>query len=129
VKRIILFTCNWNGYSGIEEAGAQKKSYSPDIYPIRVSCIGRITPGIILKAFEKGADGVYLLGCSENDCHYQTGNQHVEKVFDESHNLLNLLGYKRNQLKLGLISAGDSETFVKEMQNFDMEIEDLQESI
>jgi F420-non-reducing hydrogenase iron-sulfur subunit len=124
VKRIILFTCNWNGYSGIEEAGAQKIQYSPDIYPIRISCIGRITPGIILKAFEKGADGVYLLGCSENDCQYQTGNQHVEKVFAESFNLLNLMGYKENQLKLGFISVGDGETFVNEMHNFVVEIKD-----
>ncbi len=55
-SKIILFTCNWNAYSGLEAAGAEKIPYSPTVYPIRLACLGRITPGIILKAFENGAN-------------------------------------------------------------------------
>jgi len=29
---------------------------------------------MILKAFEKGADGVMVVGCLEGDCHYLAGN-------------------------------------------------------
>ena len=28
----------------------------------------------ILRAFEKGADGVIMCGCHPGDCHYTTGN-------------------------------------------------------
>jgi coenzyme F420-reducing hydrogenase delta subunit len=51
-KKVILFTCNWNAYSGLETAGAQRLSYPADVFPIKVACLGQIDPGIILKAFE-----------------------------------------------------------------------------
>ncbi len=125
-SKIILFTCNWNAYSSLEAAGTEKMSYSPTVYPIRLSCLGRITPGIILKAFEKGADGVYMLGCSESECHYQTGSHQVEEVYLESRNLLTLLGYGKNQLQLDFIPTGDGASFVEKVENFVNGIQDLQ---
>jgi coenzyme F420-reducing hydrogenase delta subunit len=124
--KIIVFTCNWEAYSGLETAGAKKLTYSSSVYPIRLSCLGGITPGIILKTFEKGADGVVLAGCSEEDCHYQTGGQQAKKVFHESRSLLKLLGYSEDQLGLIHIEPGDGEMFVETIQSFVMGIEDLQ---
>ncbi len=49
-KKIIVFSCNWNGLSSLESAGIKRLSYSAAVYPIRLACLGRITPGIILKA-------------------------------------------------------------------------------
>ncbi|MGB2963776.1 MAG: hydrogenase iron-sulfur subunit [Anaerolineales bacterium] len=125
-SKIILFTCNWNAYSGLEAAGVGKFSYSPSVFPIRLSCLGRITPGIIMKAFEKGADGVILVGCSEDECHYQTGGQQVKEVFQESQRLLKLLGYSGNQLRLEYLDTGNGELFVEKVQNFVKGIENLQ---
>ena len=125
-SKIILFTCNWNAYSGLEYAGAGKLSYSPSVYPIRLSCLGRITPGIIMKAFEKGADGVILVGCSEDECHYETGGHQAQEVFLESGRLLKLLGYSENQLRLEYLEPGNGELFVEKIQGFVKGIEDLQ---
>ena len=126
--KIILFTCNWNAYSGLEAAGVGKLTYSPLVYPIRLSCLGRITPGIILKAFEKGADGVVLVGCSEDECHYETGGHQAKEVFLESRTLLKLLGYSENQLRLEFLDAGNGELFVEIIQGFVKGIEDLQKN-
>ena len=110
-EKIILFTCNWHAFSSLESAGKMNLVYTPALVPIRISCLGRITPGIILKAFEGGAAGVCLVGCPEGECRYQNGNQEAREVFEESRNLLQLLGYNENLLQYHLISAGDGESF------------------
>ena len=125
--KIILFTCNWNAYSGLEAAGTGKFLYSPSVYPIRLSCLGRITPGIILKAFEKGADGVFLLGCQDSECQYETGNNQVKEVFLETSHLLKLLGYGENQFQLDFLAVGDGKSFTEKIQKFVKGIRQYQE--
>lgn len=110
-EKIILFTCNWHAFSSFEAAGIDHLPYSPALMPIRISCLGRITPGIILKAFEGGAAGVCLVGCPQGECRYQNGNEEAFKVFEESKDLLGLLGYNENLLQYHLIMAGDGKEF------------------
>jgi coenzyme F420-reducing hydrogenase delta subunit len=111
--KIILFTCNWHGFSSLEAAGKNNLVYSTALIPIRISCLGRITPGIILKAFEGGASGVCLLGCPEGECRYQNGNKEAREVYETSRSLMRLLGYNENLLQYHLITAGDGESFQK----------------
>jgi coenzyme F420-reducing hydrogenase delta subunit len=116
--KVVIFTCNWNAYSGLETAGAKHLTYSPSVYPLKVMCLGQISAGIILKAFENGADGVLLLGCPPGECHFEFGNRRAEDVFEEARNLTKLLGYRDEQFKLDWVSAGDGEGFVDKVQNF-----------
>jgi len=116
--KIILFTCNWNGYSGLEMAGKCRSGYSPDIQPVRVSCLGRLHPGIILKAFAHGAAGVMMLGCPPDACHYDFGSRSAETVFAQSRNLLHLLGIEAERLAIDTISAGDDNGFIEKVENF-----------
>ena len=116
--KVVVFTCNWKGYSGLESAGAEHLAYSPVVLPLRVACIGQISPGIILKALERGAEGVLLLGCPPGECQYEFGNRHAQDVFAEAKDLAGLLGYRDEQLKLEWVNAGDGEAFVKIIQGF-----------
>jgi coenzyme F420-reducing hydrogenase delta subunit len=126
--KIILFTCNWNAYSGLEAAGAEKISYSPAVYPIRIACLGRITPGIILKAFENGANGVLLLGCCEGECHFELGNKQVAEIVPETKSLLKLLGYNDKQFQLDFVDAGDGKSLKEIIQKFINGIDEVQGS-
>lgn len=116
--KVVVFTCNWNAYSGIEVAGSERRGYSPAIHPLKVMCLGRLNPGTILKAFEKGADGVLLLGCPPGECHYEFGNRRAEEVFAEARQMATLLGYGEAQLRLDWVAAGDGETFADKMRAF-----------
>ena len=116
--KVIVFTCNWNAYSGLETAGVERLSYSPSVYPLKVMCLGQISPGIILKAFEKGADGVLLLGCPAGNCHFEFGNRKVEEVFTAAKGLAAVLGYRDEQLKLDWVAAGEGQVFVEKVQRF-----------
>ncbi len=114
-KKLIVFTCNWNAYHGLETAGARRLTYDPGVLPIRLACIGRISTGIILKAFERGAAGVLLLGCPGDDCRYDSGMHLAEKVVDETKQILNLLGYPEDRLRLDHLEAGGGGAFVEKV--------------
>jgi coenzyme F420-reducing hydrogenase delta subunit len=117
-QKIIVFTCNWNAYNGLETAGIKHLSYPPTVYPLKVMCLGQISPGIILKAFEKGVSGVLLLGCPPGECHFEFGNRRAEDVFAEAKNLVSLLGYRDEQFKIDWVPAGDGQGFVEKIQGF-----------
>jgi coenzyme F420-reducing hydrogenase delta subunit len=123
---VILFSCNWHPYSSLEAAGKENQSYSPGIYPVRLACLGRITPGIILNAFQKGAAGVYLAGCPQGECRHQSGSQLAEEVVQETSRLLGLLGYNPERLHLDLITADDSRSLVKNLELFIGHLEQME---
>ena len=60
--RLVVFACNWCSYAGADTAGVSRIQHQPHFRMIRVMCSGRIQPGFVLRAFEKGADGVYVAG-------------------------------------------------------------------
>ena len=76
---IVAFCCNWCSYAGADLAGSSRLSYPADVKIIRVPCSCRVNPMFILRAFEKGADGVILCGCHPGDCHYSTGNYYARR--------------------------------------------------
>lgn len=124
--KVLVFTCNWNAYSGLEAAGREHRSYATAVKPIRVTCLGRLHPGLILKAFERGADGVMLLGCPPDDCHYDFGNRRTEVLLAVCRRLLKLLGFQEKRLQLNYIAAGDGNAFVDTIEKF---ISDLPKGI
>jgi F420-non-reducing hydrogenase iron-sulfur subunit len=59
---ILAFACNWCSYSAADLAGVSRFQYPPNMRIIRVMCSGGVNPNHILKAFERGADGVLVSG-------------------------------------------------------------------
>ncbi len=115
---IIVYTCNWNAYSALEKAGFDRLSYPASIYPLRVPCLGRLHPGLILKAFELGAAGVLLLGCPPEECHYEFGSRRAQELFAQTKALAHLLGMADDRLRLDWLEAGDAEGFVQQVSQF-----------
>ena len=67
--KIVAFCCNWCSYAGADLAGSSRLAYPADVKIIKVPCSCRVNPMFILRAFEKGADGVIICGCHPGDCH------------------------------------------------------------
>ena len=116
--KVLVFTCNWNAYKGMETAGLKHQTYSAAIHPLKVMCLGRLNPGIILKAFECGAAGVLLLGCQPEDCHYDFGNRHAEDMFAVASDLVRLMGFANQRLQMDRMAAEDSEAWVNKVESF-----------
>jgi coenzyme F420-reducing hydrogenase delta subunit len=102
----------------MEAAGLERLSYSARVFPLRVMCLGRLRPGIILKAFERGAHGVLLLGCPPDECHYEFGGRRAEETFEVSRDLVRTMGYSNQSLKMDRVAAGDGKAWVAKIQSF-----------
>ena len=117
-KKLIVFTCNWHAYHGMEAAGTRRISYDPRAIPVRLTCMGRISTGIILKAFEQGAMGVLLLGCPEGDCQYESGMRLAENVVAEAKKFLALLGLSPDRLMLECLKTERDQAFAEKVNAF-----------
>ena len=96
---IIAFACNWCSYAASDAAGTSRRHYPANVRIVRVMCTGMIDPVYILKAFEKGADGVLVTGCHIGDCHYISGNIKAEKMIENLRTLLRRLGLDDDRLQ------------------------------
>jgi coenzyme F420-reducing hydrogenase delta subunit/ferredoxin len=116
--RVVVLTCNWGAYSALEAAGRDRLAYSASTRPIKVMCLGQLSPGLILKALEKGADGVLLVGCPPGECHYEFGNRHAEEVFAQAREIALRLGVGEERLQFASAAAGEGQGFVERVQAF-----------
>lgn len=85
-KRILIFADNMCTYTLADGVGTAKMKYPSNTYIIRVPSSSRVTPKMILKAFEMGADGIFLGECEEAVSPYPNTlkaiKENVEKVRD-----------------------------------------------
>ncbi len=126
--KIVAFACNWCSYAGADMAGVSRLQYPPNIRTIRVMCSGRVSPAFILRAFESGADGVFVSGCHIGDCHYGFGNRRAEKQIDHARRLVEMLGLEPDRLRLEWISASEGDKFASSIREFVERIKQLGKS-
>jgi len=112
---VVAFVCNWDAYRALEELGRQRLAYPPNVLPFRVMCLGRLSTGMLLKAFELGASKVLMLGCGTDDCHFGFGSRRVEEVYEQAKAVLKLLGFG-GRLRMEKVGAGDVERMREVLQ-------------
>ena len=89
---VIAFCCHYCAYTAADLAGTMRLQYPSNVRIIRLPCTGRIDTLFILKAFERGADGVIVSGCHPADCHYTSGNYHARRRFAVFRELMEFIG-------------------------------------
>jgi F420-non-reducing hydrogenase iron-sulfur subunit len=122
---VLGFACNWCGYAGADQAGMNKMQYPANIKLLRVMCLGRVDTPLVLEAFEKGFDGVMLVGCHIGDCHYVSGNKNAVLVVDQLKKILYYLGIEPERLRIEEVSGGEGPLFVKVVTEFVEELKKL----
>ena len=110
---IVAFCCHYCAYTAADMAGSQRICYPANVKIIRVPCSGKVDTIHILKAFEGGADGVYVAGCLEGDCHFKTGNVRAAKRVTYARKLLDDIGIDGQRLEMVNLSAGMGERFAE----------------
>ena len=123
--KIVGFACNWCTYAGADLAGTSRMEYPASIRLIRIPCSGRANPAFVLRAFQRGADGVLVAGCHPGDCHYTTGNLFARRRFSIAKRFLEYLGLEPERFKVEWISASEGAKFVDVVKTMTREIEKL----
>jgi F420-non-reducing hydrogenase iron-sulfur subunit len=105
--RIAAFVCNWCTYTGADLAGTSRIQMAPNVRVVRLPCTGRIDPMFIIKAFERGADGVIVSGCHPGDCHYAAGNYHARRRFAIFREIMSFIGIDPARITFSWVSASE----------------------
>ena len=74
-------------------------------------CTGKVDIIHMLRAFEKGADGVYVVGCLEGDCRFDNGNLRARKRVEQTQKILNAIGIGGERVQMYNLSSGDGPLF------------------
>ena len=99
--------------------------YPPSIKIIRVPCTGKVDLLHILHAFEKGADGVYVVGCLEGDCHFNSGNFRARKRVEKAQEILNTIGIEGERVQMYNLSSSEGPRFAEYATEMDARIRKL----
>jgi coenzyme F420-reducing hydrogenase delta subunit len=110
-SKIIGFLCRWCSYAGADLAGSMRLQYPPEIRIILVPCTGRVDIQHLLKAFEMGADAVFVSGCHEGECHYLSGNLYAKRRVARVKKILQDVGLEPERLEMFHVSASEGPKF------------------
>lgn len=61
-ERILAFACHYCAFAAADLAGVMRLSYTPSVKIIRLPCTGKLDHSYVLRAFERGVDGVFVAG-------------------------------------------------------------------
>jgi coenzyme F420-reducing hydrogenase delta subunit len=67
----------------------------------------------LLKAIEDGADGVYVAGCLEGECHFIDGNLKAKRKILYVKKTLEEIGIEPERVEMFNLSAGEGPRFAE----------------
>ncbi|MFW9788516.1 MAG: hydrogenase iron-sulfur subunit [Candidatus Thorarchaeota archaeon] len=115
---IVGYLCRWCAYGAADRAGTARMRYPPNVIPIQVPCTGRLNVDTLLTAFAEGADGVAVMGCHVQDCHYRSGARYAKDRTDNMRDILEAAGIDGRRLYFGSASASEADSFAEQITRF-----------
>ena len=89
-------------------------------------CTGRVDLSYVLRAFSKGADGVFIVGCHLNECNYIThGNFHALSMVHLCKKIMEHIGLNPERLRIEFMSGGEGILFAEVMNDFGKKVKEL----
>ena len=85
--------------------------YPPEVEVMLMPCSGRVDILHLLKAFEAGADAVFVAGCHEGECHYLTGNIRAKKRVNKLKKDLAQMGLEPERLEMFNVGSAEGPKF------------------
>ncbi|MGD0275441.1 MAG: hydrogenase iron-sulfur subunit [Syntrophales bacterium] len=90
-----------------------------DIYNfISLPCSGKADLLYLLKAFETGADGLVLVTCPQNECHYLEGNLRAARRTAEVESILKEAGMGGNRVTVLHVNENGMGDIVSKIKEF-----------
>jgi coenzyme F420-reducing hydrogenase delta subunit len=71
-----------------------------------------------MTAFAEGADGVAVMGCHIQDCHYRSGARYAQNRMSKVRELLRAAGIDGGRLYFGSASASEADSFAEQVTTF-----------
>jgi Fe-S oxidoreductase/coenzyme F420-reducing hydrogenase delta subunit len=127
-KKIVLFMCNWGPHAAFQTLQESSSPIPPEIRMVRIPCSGRISKSLLFRAFEMGADGVALVGCTAGSCRYGSGTPSGLRNVEDTRGILEMLGLGKERLQWSTFLPDESESLLAFLLEFKNHIEELGKS-
>jgi F420-non-reducing hydrogenase iron-sulfur subunit len=116
VPKIVAFCCDQSGYPAADMAGTLRLNLPQNVELVRVPCTGRIETIYLLKALEKGADGVLIFGCYEENCQFLRGNLRAKSRLSYARQMLDRIGLEKGRLEICHLATNCGVKFAETLQ-------------
>ncbi|MHC4285746.1 MAG: hydrogenase iron-sulfur subunit [Planctomycetota bacterium] len=87
--------------------------YPPNVRIVKLPCTGTVDTILLLKAFEDGADAVFVAGCLEGECHYLEGNLRARKRVEYVKKLLAEVRIEPERIEMFNLSSAMGQRFAE----------------
>ena len=111
---IRLFSCHYTSQQSCADEGNElnELDFPVNIKMTRVVCTGKLEEVTLLKAFEDGADAVYVVGCPADGCHNVKGSERAAKRVQAVREALAELDVEPERAKMYHLPRGLHPEFV-----------------
>jgi len=123
--KIVAYCCNFCAFAAADLAGAMRVQYPPNVRIIRLPCTGKVDAILLMKALEDGADGVFIAGCLEGECHFLEGNLRAKKRVAYVKRLLNEVGTNPARVEMFNLSSAMGGRFAEIVEEMTQRIRAL----
>ena len=112
--KIIGFCCQ-NALNSLDQeqdlTGRGRFSFEPAVQVVQVPCSSKVETLGIIKAFESGVDGIFVLACAEDKCHLLGANRRARKIVNYTKELLQEIGIESRCLKMFQLGTSECRHF------------------
>jgi F420-non-reducing hydrogenase iron-sulfur subunit len=111
--QVLAFACHFCAYAAADLAGSMRLSYPPNVKVLHLPCTGKLDVIYLLRAFERGADAVFVAGWLKGTCHYLEGNLGAERRVKYARKLLAETGLEPERLEMFFLSSAEGVKFAE----------------
>lgn len=124
---IRLFSCHYTSQQSCANEGKELENlgFPQNVRISRVPCTGKLQEITLLKAFEDGADAVYVVGCPTDTCHNAKGSQRAAKRVEAVKNALGELNVEQERVEMYHLTRGLHPEFVDVAQKMNERIQKM----
>ena len=111
--KVVAYCCTYCAYTAGDLAGSMRLEYASNVRVVKILCTGKIDAVLLLRAFEDGADAVYVAGCALGDCHFLEGNLRAIQTVAHAKTLLAEVGLEPQRLEFFHVPASAGPLFAQ----------------
>jgi coenzyme F420-reducing hydrogenase delta subunit/Pyruvate/2-oxoacid:ferredoxin oxidoreductase delta subunit len=122
--KAVVFTCGYSSYPGLQSSRYDKFELSKEYKILITACSGRLKSTTVLESLERGAWGVLICCCPEDECEHG-GTPRVKARMKTLTNTLERIDISPKRLQVVEVPQGNPKKFTDSAQVFMDEIRGL----
>lgn len=115
--KIVVFYCSTN-IDNADLLDAEEALGKDELKLIELPCSGKVNIPYLMKAFERGADGVMVVTCHPDQCHYIHGSFRAENRVQAVNDLIDEIGMGSGRIVLCSLDDEGVSKVVQEIIRF-----------